>query len=72
MLHEGCLENLLPSVSDRSSILGSENCQSSSSIGETINLVRPADIKQNGATEAEAVTRMVDYADMKDAAAQFP
>jgi hypothetical protein len=37
-----------------------------------INLVRPAGIKKKGATEAEAVSRMVDYVDMKDVAAQRP
>jgi len=40
--------------------------------GETINLVRPAEVKKKGATEAEAVSRMVEYADTKDAAAQLP
>jgi hypothetical protein len=40
--------------------------------GETINLVRPAEIKSKGATEAETASRMVEYADMKDAAAQHP
>jgi hypothetical protein len=29
---------------------------------ETISLVRPAEIKKKGATEAEAVSRMVNYA----------
>jgi hypothetical protein len=37
--------------------------------GETINLVRPAEINKNGATEAEAGSHMVDYTDMNDAAA---
>ncbi|WHZ28848.1 MAG: hypothetical protein OJF51_003646 [Nitrospira sp.] len=32
VLHRVCLEDLLPYVSDGSSILGSENCQSSSSL----------------------------------------
>jgi hypothetical protein len=40
--------------------------------GEPINLVRPAEIKSKGATEAETASRMVEYADMKDAAAQHP
>jgi len=38
--------------------------------GETINLVRLAEIKSKGATEAETASRMVEYADMNDAAAQ--
>jgi hypothetical protein len=37
-----------------------------------INLVRPAGIKKKGAAEAEAVSRMVDYVDMKDVAVQRP
>jgi hypothetical protein len=30
--------------------------------GETISLVRPAEIKSEGATEAETASRMVNYA----------
>jgi hypothetical protein len=37
--------------------------------GEPINLVRPAEIKIEGATESETASRMDDYADMKHAAA---
>jgi hypothetical protein len=39
--------------------------------GETINLVRPAEIKKKGATEAETASRMVEYIDMKDATPQL-
>jgi anaerobic magnesium-protoporphyrin IX monomethyl ester cyclase len=39
--------------------------------GETINLVRPAEIKKKGSTESETVSRMVKYTDMKDAAPQL-
>lgn len=39
--------------------------------GETINLVRPAEIKKKGSTEAETVSRMVEHTDMKDAAPQL-
>ncbi|MFZ1805185.1 MAG: hypothetical protein WAU05_14750 [Nitrospira sp.] len=35
--------------------------------GETINLVRPAEIKSKGATKAETALLMVECADMNDA-----
>jgi hypothetical protein len=38
--------------------------------GETINLVRPAEIKKESSTETKTVSRMVKYTDVKDAAAQ--
>lgn len=72
MLHQICPENLLPSVSERSSILGSMNCQCSSSIRGNDQPVRPAEIKSTSAIEAEIASRMVEYADMNDAAAQRP
>jgi hypothetical protein len=38
---------------------------------ETINLVQQPEIKKKGSTKAEAVSRMAEYTDMKDAAPQL-